>query len=64
MAEGPQPSHDYRVYALSPAGSILHQAYFQADDDAQAVAWAEAWQETGRCELWQGHRKVIMIEIV
>lgn len=56
------PSQDYRVYGLSPDGRILENAYFQAENDALAIAWARRWSPETNRELWQGRRKVLVIE--
>lgn len=53
----------YRVYKLNPAGRIVSGEWIEADDEAQALAKAEALCGDGvpQVELWQGARRVAVL---
>ena len=48
----------YRLYFLDGEGRFSKAHEFFADDDAQAIAISEGWQEGRRMELWCGNRLV------
>ena len=50
---------DYRLYVLDASGTLQFPQEFEASDDAQAVAEAEAHCADGQqMELWRGKRKI------
>ena len=53
----------YRLYFMSSfSGHIERFEEFEADDDAQAIAFAEANQCALALELWCSRRKVARVE--
>jgi hypothetical protein len=51
----------YRIYCLDRAGHIVQHASFDAVDDSDAIARLERYDDSHDRELWQDHRKVILI---
>lgn len=44
----------YRFYCLDGAGHISHAEWFDADDDAGAVAKIRRLHPDKNCEVWRG----------
>lgn len=51
----------YRLYCLERSGHIVQHVSFEADDDGQAIAVIELYDDSTDRELWHDHRKVIVI---
>ena len=52
-------SHEnYLFYCLDSAGRLHEAAWFEAEDDEDAVAQIEAKHQDATCEIWQGRRLV------
>ena len=52
----------YRLYAFDAERKIVSADWLKADDDADAVAKAEAAGFGSKAELWDGKRLVAQLE--
>ena len=52
---------NYRYYCLDRTGHLHEAAWFEAKDDADAIAWIEAKHPESICEIFQGKRLVAKI---
>ena len=52
----------YRIYAFDAARGIVSADWLKAQDDADAVAKAEAFGLGAKCEVWDGKRLVAKLE--
>ncbi|MCR5876868.1 hypothetical protein LRS10_23555 [Phenylobacterium sp. J426] len=48
----------YRLYLVDAAGRFAGSDAFEAENDREAMAWAEAQREGQAAELWQADRQV------
>ena len=51
-------SSEYRYYCLDRTGHLHSAEWFDADDDAQAIALIEDRHPDSTCEIWHGRRLV------
>jgi hypothetical protein len=51
----------YRLYCLERSGHIVQHTVLDAEDDTQAIALVELYDDSTDRELWQDRRKVIVI---
>jgi hypothetical protein len=51
----------YRLYCLERSGHIVRHTTLEAEDDTQAIALVELYDDSTDRELWQDRRKVIVI---
>ena len=52
---------EYRLYCLDQKGHIVQRTAFEAACDADAIAQIELYDPETDRELWQEHRKVLLI---
>ena len=55
-------SQTYRYYCLDGAGRLHDAAWFEAENDDDAVAQVEMKHPDGKCEIWQGQRLIAKTE--
>ena len=53
---------DYRLYCLDGAGKIGSGEWFEADNDAEALAFVRAKKLSVGCEVWDQSRLVGRVE--
>lgn len=56
------PSENYRCYRLDGTGRLHEASWFDAQDDADAIAQITARHPEAKCEIWQGKRLVASVE--
>ena len=56
------PLRAYRIYCLDVERRIVSGDWLEAADDDDAIARAEAMDVGGKCEIWEGDRRVAQIE--
>jgi hypothetical protein len=52
---------EYRLYCLDRKGHIVQRAAFEAEGDEQAIALIDGYDPATDRELWQEHRKVLLV---
>jgi len=55
-------SESYRFYCLDAVGHLHDAAWFEAENDEDAIAQIEAKHGDAKCEIWQGKRLVAKLE--
>ena len=55
------PSQTYRYYCLDATGRLHDAHWFDAANDAEAVARVRATHPDGKCEIWHEERLVAAI---
>jgi hypothetical protein len=56
------PSENYRCYCLDSTGRLHEASWFEAEDDADAIAQVTLKHPEAKCEIWQGKRLVASVE--
>lgn len=56
------PEHEYRVYEIGEDGHIAGRAEISCVDDEEAKARAMQLANGRIVELWQGVRKIVLLE--
>ena len=52
----------YKVYFLEQSNRVVRILFLNADDDNAALTAACALRGVGKCEVWQGERRVATIQ--
>lgn len=53
----------YKIYSLDPSDHVIAVQFVTADDDAAAIVAARELQNFGAYEIWDGERRVAIIEL-
>lgn len=54
---------DYRLYCLDGVNKVASADWIEADDDVAAIEMARERHDGHACELWQGRRLVIRLDL-
>jgi hypothetical protein len=52
----------YRLYCLDGYTHIANGEWFNAKDDAEAIALVQGQKQPGRCEIWMRDRLVAVVD--
>ena len=55
------PLKSYRIYCYDGANKVLSADWLEAEDDAAAIAAAQAAGFGSQCEIWDGKRLVAQL---
>ena len=54
---------EYRLYCLDGASKVDSAEWIEADDDEAAIEVARETHDGYECELWQGKRLVVRLDL-